>query len=107
MKNFAAVTRSLLARIRAYQASRSGSPRPPAAAASGDALIYRVAPTTWGVGSAGDERNGIEPVAGAMACCAGPSPGKSRSEPPTVRRPRLSLELTAYGLPVPRGLPAT
>ncbi len=96
MENFAAVVRSLLVRIRAYQASRAET-RPSSAAAEVSGLRYRVAPTMWGVGGAGGDGDRIE-AAGAVARPLAPA---------TARRRRRPLELTVYGLPVPRGLPAT
>ncbi len=99
MESFATVVRSLLVRIRAFQASRSGNPWPPSAVVGGDAPIYRVAPSMWGLRGAG-AKTGDEVIAGTAA---------SPSARPATRRhaSRRPLELTVYGLPVPRGLPAT
>ncbi len=95
MQSFTAVVRTLLVRIRALKASRSGNPWPPPAAAGGDEPLYRVAPTMWGAAAAA-----------AGAGVEGPAVAAVRRPAPTRAR-RRRLELTAYGLPVPRGLPAT
>ncbi len=97
MQSFTAVVRTLLVRIRALQASRSGNPWPPPAVAGGDELLYRVAPTMWGADTAAVGA-GVEGTAGTAA---------RRPAPTRARRRCRRLELTAYGLPVPRGLPAT
>ncbi len=99
MKNFASVLRSLLVRIRAFEASRSGSPWPPSAATGGESSLYRVAPTAWGVQPASVPET--EPTAAA-------TPGAERVAARRVpARKRRHLEIPVFSLPVPRGLPAT
>ena len=95
MESFAAVVRTLLHRIRAIQDSH---PWPPSAAAIHDRApgsIYQVRPTAWGVdtpeASGRERRTPVREPAGV--------------EPRSAAR--RGLELTVYGLPVPRGLPST
>ncbi len=92
---FATIIRTLLVRIRAFEASKSGNLWPPSAATGGE--LYRVAPTTWGVKPAGDTANESTPsAAGAM---------RRDQTPASTRRRRL--EIPIFRLPVPRGLPAS
>ena len=94
MESFAAVVRTLLHRIRAIQAThRLPGEWPPSAAAMSDrphGRLYRVRPTAWGVDAS--ESTGAVRAA-------------QHQEPRSAAR--RGLELTVYGLPVPRGLPST
>lgn len=99
MESFAAVVRTLLSRIRAIQDSNSGQWPPSAAATVSSGAIYRVRPTTWGVENAGGSpREAASEPSGRSARSASAS---------TYTGTRRRLELTVYGLPVPRGLPST
>ncbi len=91
MENFAAVVRSLLARIRALQTSGPGDPRPLSAVEYSP--LYQVAPTAWGVEAPGD----------ASDATASATPPATTPKP----RRRRRLEDAVFGLPVPRGLPVT
>ena len=95
MDNFAAVIRSLLARIRALETSPPGSPRSPVAA-SDESSRYRVPLTMWGVAPLDDTP---------------PSePSDTTTSTRTISTParrRRQLEVPVFRLPVPRGLPAT
>ncbi len=94
MESFAAVVRTLLERIRAVQSRRSED-WPPSAAATASTSLYRVAPTAWGVASS-------DPTVPAA-----PMPAQDASRRDVMPRRRQSLEISVFGLPVPRGLPAT
>ncbi len=102
MESFAAIVHTLLARIRVIQNRRDRREWPPSGSAGATSTTrYRVAPTAWGVDpeespSAGSPR-------GSETGQARPVPAGSGSTPRSATR---RLELTAYGLPVPRGLPA-
>ena len=107
MESFAAVVRTLLVRIRALQAGRSGSQPPSASnvAADPEASRYRVAPTTWGVEGTGKEPRpaGRQPPASTSAAS---DPAADRSTP-LYGGSRRPLQLRAHRLPTPRGLPVT
>lgn len=110
MENFATVVRTLVARIRAFEASRSGRNWPPTASATvdsspvvgRDSAAYRVTPTAWGIASGGeaDRRSPTDRSSNPG------SPG-CRSSDSQDRSARRRLELTVFELPVPRGLPST
>ena len=101
MKSFAAVIRSLLVRVRALEVRRPGDPWSPSATADGGPRcapatggIYRVPPTAWGVSAACDPGPDRAPAA--------PRTGRRAAMSPSRHRRRL--DLSVYGLPVPRGL---
>ena len=108
MESFAAVIRSLLVRIRAIQAAQANrhpGSCPPPATTGGQTFLYRVAPASWGVepSAAADHRTDEPSNTGSPLGHA-----SRRATPSSIRRRRRRrLDLTAYGLPVPRGLPAT
>ena len=99
MENFATVVRTLLDRIRALRCCRSDN-WPPSAAATAGTSPYRVAPTTWGVSPTG----AAPPDPSAPDA---PKPSMGTPHRTATRRRRRGLEISIYGLPVPRGLPAT
>ena len=111
MENFAAVIRTLLARIRTAEAAKSRRNPPPTAPAVIDSKAhsrYRAATTTWGVVDAEVESttadSPIEPE--SKPSIAGSLPPASETYSAS-RRTHRSIELTVYPMPVPRGLPST
>ncbi len=100
MESFAAVVRSLLARIRALETSPTSSQWPPSAAAASASPVYQVEPTAWGV-----DRD-AESLAGARSAAAAPGVTTATADAPAAK-PRRLFEISPFGLPVPRGLPAT
>jgi len=100
MESFAAVVRTLLHRIRAIQDRHDPGPRPAAVNDRAVGRIYRVRPTTWGVAAPETPRP-------ARPAPASPAAARTPGEEAGRGRARRGLELTVYGLPVPRGLPST
>ncbi|MEM7353846.1 MAG: hypothetical protein AAF657_23805 [Acidobacteriota bacterium] len=100
MENFAAVLRTLLARIRAFEAARAGRDWPPSGdAATAHDTLYRVPATSWGL----SELDSAEPASTTDRM----KTAEGAPSEPGDRVNRRGLELTVYGLPVPRGLPST
>ncbi|MEM7583990.1 MAG: hypothetical protein AAF560_11455 [Acidobacteriota bacterium] len=102
MQRFADVLHALLQRIRAVpnKLPRERHTCP----------LYRVATTSWGCEdqppAAADPRTASNPRSSGVTSSREPSETTgSRRELPHASR--HSLELTVYGLPVPRGLPST
>lgn len=102
MDSFATVIRTLLARIRDFQNGRCHHRWPPSGSAGATTTDrYRVPPTAWGVTP--PEPASREP----RDLTAGHGASAPDDRGPMLRGSSRPLELTVYGLPVPRGLPTT